>query len=167
MQKSSETAIHQPDAAKVFRQIDKRSFATLATVSNADRPHVAGVLYELHDKALYVNTLETSRKGRNLAANPHVGVAIPIRRVPVGPPSSVQFQGTVEMLAVDDPAIVRLIEAGKLRSITGHGELDLPGSVFVRIALPPRIHTYGLGMSLRRLIADPLNAAGTVDLSRL
>ena len=37
---------------------------------------------------------------------------------------------------------------------------------FLRIALPARIVTYGLGLSLRRLISQPLDAAGEVVLAR-
>jgi len=116
---------------------------------------------------LYVNTLRTSRKARNVAANPQVAVAIPIRRLPVGPPSTVQFQGTAEVLDIDGPEIRALIEAGRLKSITGHGEMDIPDGCFLRISPRRRLITYGLGMSLLSLIRDPLNAGGSVDVDEL
>jgi len=155
---------HRPKPDEVIRRLERRSFATLATVSPAGRPHAAGVLYELEGDALFINTLASSRKARNIAANPHVGLSIPIRRIPVGPPSSVQFQSTAHLLATDHPTIQSLVTEGKLKSLTSHGELDLPGSVFARIELPKRLLTYGLGMSLVALIKDPLAAAGSVDL---
>lgn len=158
-------ARHSPDPAHVERAIGKRSFATLATVSPKGRPHVAGVMYELVAGRMYVNTQRTTRKARNVAANPHVAVAIPVRRVPVGPPSLVHFQATAEVLAIDDPHVLELLDAGELTAITSHGELGLPDDCFVRIALPARLHTYGLGMSLRELIRNPLDAAGAVVLS--
>ena len=77
--------------------------STLSTTSPAERSHVACVLYEAIGTTLYVNTLRTSRNARNAAANPHVAVAILIRRLPMGPPSTVQFQGTAEVLDVDGP----------------------------------------------------------------
>ena len=153
----------RPDPTKVGRAIRKRSFATLATVSPADHPHNAGVLYEAVGTTLYISTMRSSRKARNAAANPRVGVTIPIRRLPVGPPSSVQFQGSADVLALDDPEILDLVDAGKLKSITGHGELELAGGCFIRITPGEKLFTYGLGMSLWRLIRDPLNAAGRVD----
>ena len=149
----------------VAKLIERRSFCTLATVSPAGRPHVAGVLYELVDTTLYVSTARTSRKARNVASNPNVAVCIPIRRLPLGPPSSVQFQGVAELVAVDDPHVVTLLGQGHLKSITGHGELDLPDGCILRVTPSNRINTYGLGMSLRRLIADPLDAAGVVELA--
>ncbi|HEX6425550.1 MAG TPA: pyridoxamine 5'-phosphate oxidase family protein [Acidimicrobiales bacterium] len=153
-----------PDPAKVARAIARRSFCTLATTSPSGRPHAAGVLYALADGALYVSTLRTSRKARNIADNPRVGVVIPVRRLPVGPPSSVQFQAVAEILEVDDPGVRRLADAGRLKAITGHGELDLPDGCVVRITPPRRVLTYGLGMPLRRLVRDPLDAAGAVEL---
>jgi hypothetical protein len=72
----------------------------------------------------------------------------------------VQFQAVAEILAMDDPHIVELLEAGRLKAITGHGELDEPDACVARISPAGRIHTYGLGMSLVRLLRDPLHAAG-------
>jgi hypothetical protein len=148
----------------VIRALDRRSFCTLASVSAAGRPHVAGVLYAAVGTTLYVSTSLDSRKARNIAANPHVGVCVPIRRLPIGPPSSLQFQATAAVHALDDPEILRLVDAGKLKAITGHGELELPGGCFLRITPGRRINTYGLGMSIRQLLKDPLSAAGTVEL---
>lgn len=162
-QTSSEATLHRPDPTRVHRAIEKRAFATLATTSPAGRPHVAGVLFETVDNVLYVNTLLTSRKARNVLANPHVAVVVPIRRLPIGPPSTVQFQAGASVLDPDDPQIRHLVAGGHLKSITSHGELDIADGCFLRIPLPERLITYGLGMPIRRLIADPLSGGGVVD----
>jgi hypothetical protein len=143
--------------------MEKRSFAMLSTVSPAGVPHAAGVLYEIVRSSLYVSTLRHSRKALNVAANGRVGVCIPIRRLPVGPPSSVQFQARADVLDLDDPAISAAVAAGALSSLTKHGELDLPDGCFLRIDLPHRWATYGLGMPIRTLVKDPLGAAGVVE----
>jgi hypothetical protein len=154
------------------RAIERRAFATLATASPAGAPHVAGVLYEAvaarpgdagAGVVLYVSTPIGSRKARNVAADPRVAVCIPVRRLPVGPPSSIQFQGRAEVLALDDPDVTRLAAAGELKAITSHGELELDGGCFLRITPSRRVHTYGLGLSLRALLRDPLAAGGLVD----
>lgn len=157
---------HTPDPAAVARAITKRAFATLATSSPGGRPHVAGVLYGIADGHLFVSTLRASRKARNVAANPFVAVSIPVRRVPFGPPSQVHFQTTAEVLSPDDPAIRTLVAGGELAAVTGHGELDLPGNCFLRIAIPERLLTYGLGMSLWNLIKHPLEAGGSTTYAR-
>ncbi|MGI9600647.1 MAG: pyridoxamine 5'-phosphate oxidase family protein [Acidimicrobiales bacterium] len=160
---SSDPTTHHPDPVKVHQAIEKRSFATLATTSAAGRPHVAGVLFDAVGEVMYVNTLRTSRKARNVMANPHVAVVVPIRRLPVGPPSTVQFQAPARVLGLDDPEIRHLVADGQLGSITSHGELDMADGCFLRIPIPGRLITYGLGMPLRRLIADPMGAGGVVE----
>jgi hypothetical protein len=82
----------------------------------------------------------------------------------VGPPSTLQFQATAEILPMDHPEIRELIASGQLKAITSHGELDDPGNCFLRIEPAGRINTYGLGMPLHRLLRDPLNAAGRAEL---
>jgi hypothetical protein len=154
-----------PDPDDVMRQIARRSLCVLGTASATNEPHSACVLYAPVGSTLYVNTLRTSKKARNLAVNPHVSVCIPIRRVPVGPPSSVQFRATAEILPLSDAEIGSLVRAGALKTITGHGELDEPNGCFLRIVPTGRIATYGLGLSLRRLIRDPLHAGGAFELT--
>lgn len=149
--------------------LTRRTLATLATTSAAGRPHAANVLYAAVPDVggvphLYVSTDLSSRKARNVAANPHVGVTVLVRRLPVGTPSAVQFQGTAEILDLDDPALRELAAAGRIDAVTGHGELGRPGGCFLRIRPGRRLHTYGLGMSLWTLIRNPLDAAGVVEL---
>lgn len=144
----------------VLRQLAKRSFAVLSTTSPAGRPHAAGVLYAAVGTTVWVSTLRGSRKARNIVANEHVAVCVPVRRGPVGPPSTIQFQGRAEVVAVDDPRV----KPAELGAITSHGELDLPDGCLLRIEPTGRVHTYGLGMSLLHLARHPLEAAGSVDL---
>ena len=136
----------------VEKAFDKKSFMTLATSSGAQHPHAAGVLYATADGCLYVNTNVHSRKVRNIEGNANVGVCIPVRRLPVGPPSTIMFQATAELLGRDDRALRGLLDSGRLKRITSHGELDDPDNWFVKITPAGRIHTFGLGVSLLTLI---------------
>lgn len=176
------TTLHTPDtptpdtdttvdipADDVIRVIAKRSFATVATTSPAGWPHVAGVVYDSvvgrTGPELWIHTMRSSRKGRNVAANPRAAVCIPFRRLPAGPPFTVQFQADAELVAMDDPAVLALLDAGELGHVSGHGALDEPDGVFVRLRPRGPVHTYGLGVSALALIRDPLHVgAGTVDL---
>jgi general stress protein 26 len=150
--------------AQITKALERRSFATLATASPAQRPHVVAVLYQAVGQTLYVTVHRDSRKARNLADNPYVAVCVPVRRLPIGPAAAIQFQGTAELLTKDDPEIARLLGAGRLKRIVAHGELDDPDTCFVRIRPGRRLHTYGLGMSLLEVLRDPLNANRTVEL---
>ena len=152
--------------AKVRRTIHTKSFATLATTSPAGRPHVAGVVYDEVDGELWVHTMRTSRKARSIAANPHVAVCIPFRKLPAGPPYSVHFQATARLVAMDSREALDRLEAGKLTSISGHGALDEPDGVFVRIVPNDTVHSYGLGANPIDLIRDPLHSgARSVSLA--
>ena len=170
MSTSTETAtaethtIFHPDAPTIRRAIERRSVATLATVSSTGRPHAATVLYQCVDDALFVSTHRHTRKASNIAHNGHAAMTIAVRRIPIGPPASIQFQTTAAVLDNDDPDIVRLAAAGKLDRITAHGEMTLDGGCFLRLALPARAVTYALGMSLLDVIRHPLDAAGEVSL---
>jgi hypothetical protein len=144
----------------VRKALAKRSYAVLATVSPAGRPHAAGVLYTMVGDDIWLSTETTGRKGRNLLASPHVGVTVPVRRIPVGPPATIHLQGRAEVFGVDAPEVRRLVETGDLTSITSHGELDLADGCFVRITPARTIHTFALGMSLWHVLRNPLACAG-------
>jgi general stress protein 26 len=138
-------------------------FCTLATTSAANRPHAAGVLYAVVGRDLYVNTDRESRKARNVAENARVAVCIAVEGQPGGPPNTISLQGRAELLANDDPDIVRLVADGSLAAVTSHGELDRPGTCFVKITPGSRVAYYGVGVSEEQLAADPLSAFGSVD----
>jgi general stress protein 26 len=155
--------LEAPDGVR--RAIAKHSFCTLAT-SSGNRPHVVGVLYAPVDGALYVSTLQSSKKAQNIRDNPRVAVCIPVRRYPMAPPFLVQFRATAELLGNQDPTVVHLVRARRLKKITGHGELDDPENCFVRIVPDRTVHTYGIGVPLRTLLRDPLHASRTFDLGQ-
>ena len=143
-------------AVRVRRAIHSRGFAMLSTVSPAGFPHAAGVIYVPAGDELYVHTMRSSRKARNVAADGRIGVVIPVRKLPVGPPFTVQFQGRAEVLDMDDPEITALVASGALKKITGHGELDEPDGCFVRIRPTGTVHTYGIGVSVLAVAKDPI-----------
>jgi general stress protein 26 len=148
-------------AELISRTLAKRSFCTLATTSKNSRPHVAGVVYALVDGVLYISTTRTSRKARNILENRNVFVCVPVRRMPFGaPPSTIQFASTATILPTDHPSIIEGVREGRLKRITSHGEIEMPDGCFIRIEAPATYLTYGLGMSLRDLARDPLNAGG-------
>jgi general stress protein 26 len=138
-------------------------FCTLATSSAANRPHVAGVLYALVGREMYVNTDRDSRKARNVAENDRVAVCVPVL-APLGmPPFTATFQGTATLLANDDPEVTGLVESGELAAITSHGELERPGTCMVKITPGRRMVTYGIGVPDEVLATDPLSAFGSVE----
>ncbi len=153
-------------ARRILRTIAKKHFCTIATVSAAGRPHSAGVVYDAVDTTLWIHAMRTSRKARNVETNPHAGITIPFRRMPAGPPFTIHFQASATLVSLDDPSAQRLIEQGQLRSITGHGALEMPDACFIRVQPTGSVHSYGPGAKIIDLIRDPLNnGAGSFQLT--
>lgn len=151
---------------RILDTLAARSFLALATASPAGFPHAAGVSYalgergahdDLSDLTLYVNTMRSSRKGRNVEASGRAAIVVPVRKLPVGPPFTIQFQADADVVAPTDPEILDLVGAGRLRAITSHGELDEPDGCFIRLRPRGRVHSYGLGVSAIALACDPLH----------
>ncbi len=155
---ASAQASDRQQARRIERVLARRSFCVVASTSSSGASHAAGVLYEYVDGALYAHTMRTSRKARNITADPRVGVVIPTRRLPVGPPFNLQFQARADLLAIDSPPIADLLESRKLRSISGHGALDEPDGCFIRIVPTATMHSYGIGVRVRDVIRDPLHS---------
>jgi general stress protein 26 len=151
----------------VEKALARQHFCTLATAAPDGLPHSVAIQYAYVDGHLYFVTGGPSKKARNIRSNPHVAVTIPVRKYPFGPPFSVQFRGTAEILWPDDPEIVRLIDNGKLKAITGLGVLKEPGICFLRVKPARRIHTYGLGIPLRELLRAPSQGDRTVLFDEL
>ena len=140
----------------IRKRLAKQSFATLATSSPAGRPHVAGVVYEAVDSTLWIHTLRTSRKAKNVAASGHAAVCVPFRTMPMGPPFTIHFQAQAELVADDSLEIATLLEQGRLKSLTSHGELEMADGCFVRLTPNGRVHAFGPGAKLLDLVRDPI-----------
>jgi hypothetical protein len=148
----------------IRRAVARRSFCVLATSSADGRPHAVGLMYAPVDLTLYMLTGSDSVKVRNIRENPRVAVCIPVRRYPFGPPMAVQFQGTATVLETGDPTIRALLSAGRLKSIAGLGAADKTGVCFLEVTPTRRVSSYGLGISLVRLMRDVSQGGRSVAL---
>ncbi|MGI9606403.1 MAG: pyridoxamine 5'-phosphate oxidase family protein [Acidimicrobiales bacterium] len=146
---------HRRRLSKIIR---KKSFCTLATTSPAGRAHSAGVVYDVADGNLWVHAERTSRKVRSISENPNVGVCIPFRRLPAGPPYTIHFQARATVVEMDDLEVRELLATGALAKISGHGALEMPEGCFVKVQPNHTVHSFGPGARPLDLIRDPLNA---------
>lgn len=154
--------------ALVERELRKRSFGVVSTVSRKGRSQSTGVCYAVsapHEHfAIYVMSEPTTRKARNLASNPNVSFVVPLLRrvLTMVPPACIQFRGKAELLSSDDREAIRAFQSSYLlRMLLNQSrELETSGehsTCFIRITPDPVIQTYGVGMSileLRRHIAE-------------
>ena len=143
---------------RIAKALSRKTFCTLATVSPAGNPHSAGVVYVWADGSMWIHTMRSSRKARSIAHQANVAVTVPFRRLPAGPPFTLHFQARADLVALDDPSMRPLLESGRLKLITGHGALDEPDGVFIRVVPTGTIHSYGPGARALDLIRDPLHS---------
>jgi general stress protein 26 len=152
------TTVDPAQTKRISKILARRSFCVMSTTSPAGNSHAAGVVFDWADGVMYIHTMRSSRKARNIAANSHVGIVVPARRLPVGPPFTIHFQATATIVAMTDATIRQLLIERKLASTSGHGALDEPDGCFVRITSNATMHSYGIGVPVRSIIKDPLHA---------
>jgi hypothetical protein len=69
------------------------------------------------------------------------------------------------IISRDDPEVVALHKAGKLKNITRFGVMEKnPDACFLKVKPARKIHTYGLGIPLLQLIRDTAHGDRTVEL---
>lgn len=156
---------------RLEREMRKRNYGVLCSVSKDGRPHSAGVIYAVsaRDKpfALNIVTDRRSKKARNAARNPNVAFVIPIHKSPgFVPPNSIQFQGMAEILPLTDTESRQAFEASVvLRRVL---KLQLAQkeevSTFIRVRPDCVIFTYGVGVSLLKLMRHVEAASSRVDI---
>ncbi len=91
----------QLPADRIWKGLEKASFAVLAYVTPTGKPRASGVLYAVEGRRLYVVTGPDSWKARQISTGDEVAVTVPIRRggllsllAPI-PPATVSFHARV------------------------------------------------------------------------
>ncbi len=151
--------------------IRRKNYGVLSTITGNGRPHSAGVLYGVSARtrpfALYIVTDRRSKKARDIMRNPSISFAIPIPRRPSFlPPNSVQFQGAAEVLPLSDEAAREAFNASRVLRRVLRMQLAQKEDVstFLRVQPDPVVFTYGLGMSILRLMKHIEAAATRVEI---
>ena len=144
----------------VLKELRKRSFAVLSTIDEQGTPHAVGVEYGVAPSggAIYVMTRKHLKKARNIAADPHVALVVPLTRRLLWflPPPSIQFQGTAEIVDRSDQEGLRTFQTFFMgrRILKMYEEFERRGETrvcFLRIVPEPEISTYMVGHSIWEL----------------
>lgn len=143
----------------VLKELKKRNFGVLGTVTKDGRSHSVGVHYCVSPLGrsfqIYVMTRTKLKKTRNIMVNPNVSFVVPLRKrlLTFVPPPSIQFQGKAEIIDWKDEAGVQAFKT----TFMGRMILDMYDEMysrgdhsicFLRITPDPIIFTYGVGVSL-------------------
>ncbi len=155
----------------VENAIRRKNYGVLSTISGNGRPHSVGVLYGVSARtrpfALYMVTDQRSKKARDIMRNSSISFVIPIPRRPSFlPPNSVQFQRTAEILPLSDEGAREAFNASIILRRVLRMQLGQKGDVstFVRVRPDPVVFTYGVGMSILRLMKHIEAAAARVEI---
>jgi hypothetical protein len=166
----SSSVNHRPDLSfkRVEKELRKRTFGILSTVSRSGKAQSSGVLCGISPPGvpfgIYIISGRNHAKVRNIAANPNVSFIVPLFRRVLSfvPPACIQIHGSANILeATDEVALQTFRTSFALRMILHEASaLDSANhgnACFVRIEPDPLINTYGVGFSgwqLRKHWAD-------------
>jgi nitroimidazol reductase NimA-like FMN-containing flavoprotein (pyridoxamine 5'-phosphate oxidase superfamily) len=140
----------------VVKELRKRDFAVLSTVTEEGTPYSVAVNYGVSlpgaPFGIYLMTRRHLKKVRNIVENPNVSVVVPVTRRLLWflPPPSIHFQGTAEILDWKDEVGTRIFESffmgrqilRKYKAANARGETRI---CFVRITPDEEIFTYMVG----------------------
>ena len=150
---------------RVWRELDKASFAVVSYVTPGGKPRSSGVMCAAVDHRLYVVVGPDSWKARQIATGDEVAVTVPIRRggvltliAPI-PPATVSFHAA----ATVHPAgsVERESVPKKLAKLLPE---DASTGCLIELAPIGRFLTYGIGVSLVGM-ATPARARAHVPVS--
>lgn len=145
-----EPVVHTgPAPARVWRELERASFAVVSYVTPDARPRSSGVVYTAVNRRLYVAVAVDSWKARHIAVSGQVSVTVPVRRggplsllLPI-PPATITFAGS---------ALVHPAGALDVTAVPGLAALVPPERLAACriIEIVPQGHfvTYGIGVRL-------------------
>jgi hypothetical protein len=144
----------------VEKQIRKKTFGILSTVSPKNRSHSTGILYGVSPQesafCLYAITVKHYIKVRNIENNPYISFVIPFPHYYLRfvPSSAIYFQGKAEIVpyaTVEAQKAFnkqRILKMMKTESSKPEYEYN---RVFIRIKPFKKIFCYGIGMNIWQL----------------
>ena len=148
----------------VEKQLRKKNFGILSTVTPEGRPHSVGVIYAMAPPGspfcLYLITRPILKKARNIRNNPNISFVVPFphylfRSIPS---RCIQFQGNAELLPIDDdPVVVKAFQSSIVLKRSMEHSLSLSESVFIRIVPDKKIFCFGIGTNLLRFLIQSQN----------
>ncbi len=145
----------------VEKQLRRRNFGIIGTVTPDGRSHSTSVIYAVSrpggNLALYVVTGVHHRKTRNIRVNPNVSFVVPVpyRVLSFVPARCIQFLGTADLLPITDMEGRASFRRSRiLRMVLRLSEKDEENAVFIRITPDRQVFGYGLKMGMRELIKD-------------
>ena len=151
----------------------RQNFCILSTVNSKGEPHATGVLFAFapanQSFHLYIVTSRKYAKTKHIKRNPSVSVVIPFphhwfRAVPA---PTIQFQGTAEIISIEDPLAVEYFMRSKILKMTYEQILAASSedAVFLRVTPKRFLYCHGVGIGLLQMRKDIKSGAYRIELT--
>lgn len=157
----------------VEKQIRKKTFGILGTVSPLGNAHTSGIVYGVSPPQekfrLYILTKNDYFKAKNIQKNPHVSMTItyPHYWLRFAPAATIYFQATARLLQFDDPIPQEVFKQKRiLRLVIPKGEIsqkEKESYVFIEIK-PKKIICHGVGIGLLKQRKDHEHTSYYIEL---
>lgn len=145
-----------PTFEYVEAAVRKKTFGVLTTIDQRGRPHSTGALYgvspPLSPFALFLLTLESYVKVRNVRTNPEVSLVVPFphRILSFVPAPCVTFRGTAVIVPFTDADARWGFDRHRILRDNVAWSADLQ-PVFLKVTPEPKVLCHGLGIGLVRM----------------
>lgn len=149
--------------AYVEKQLRKKNFGILSTISPQGRPHSVGVVYAIAPSkqpfSLYLISRPVLKKARNISKNPNVSFVVPFPHhlLRFIPSPCIQFQGKAEPIPIDDPIAIKVFKSSIVLRRSLMHSLELGESLFFRIVPGEKIFCFGIGANVWQFLIPSQN----------
>ncbi|GAB4309319.1 MAG: hypothetical protein Kow0069_08470 [Promethearchaeota archaeon] len=156
----------------VERKLRQKTFGVLTTLGTNGFPHATGIIYAVgppgEEFCAYFLTYRRYQKVHNVEANPRAALLVPFPHhvLRFVPSSCVSFQGTVDVLDVDDPVGRAAFSGNRILAMNLEQVGAMAEPCFLRLRPTGRVHVYGLGISAWELKKNPAAGAYSVEVPR-
>ena len=147
----------------IERQMRKKTFGILNTISQDGRPHSVGVVYGVSSPGqpicLYLITRPVLKKARNIQRNPNVSFVVPFPHYFLRPlpQACIQFQGKANIIPIDDPGALGAFRSSVVLKRSLEHSLKLGESVFIRLVPDKKIFSFGIGANALQFLLRSQN----------
>ena len=162
---------NKKDFKFIEKYIRKHTFGILSTADKQGKPHSVGMIYAVSpidsNFCLYCITDKGYKKAKNIKENPNIAFVIPIPHhiLRFVPSNAIQFQGTAEIIPINDEVAIKAFSTKRLlRSNLAQLENPDLSLCFIKIIPHQKIHCYGIGISLMKIRKDHSLGSYTVEL---
>jgi len=145
----------------IEKKMRKKNFGFLGTLNPEGTVHLTGIMYAVSPNKetlnFYILTGKTTKKIKNIQLNPSVSLVIPFPHyfIRFAPEFYIHVQGNAKILPFNEEKAQIAMQSRRLmRRMIKKIPLETTDEVIICIKLDKKIHGFGLGMNLFKLLKN-------------